>query len=128
MADSTMAAFGIGVSDLRRSADFYTKVLGMTEMQTYKLPHMDEIIVGYPKSAAVALMHWTDGSNPSYRDLPIKLVFTVADAAVITARVREAGYEVVSEPVLMAAFGNMTIGFAKDPDGYLIELLQPPAS
>ena len=128
MTNSSTAAFGIGVSDLEKSADYYVNVLGMTRMETYKLAHMDEIIVGFPKSAAVALMHWTDGSNPSYRDLPIKLVFTVPDAAAIIARVREAGYQVVAEPVLMPAFGNMTIGFAKDPDGYLIELLQPPSA
>ena len=45
-ARSTLGAIGIGVSDLQRSADFYMQLLGMKQLQTFKLPHMDEIVLG----------------------------------------------------------------------------------
>ena len=46
MAGSMVAAFGIGVADMARSVDFYTRVLGLKAMQTFDLPDMDEVIVG----------------------------------------------------------------------------------
>ena len=117
----------IGVSDLKRSADFYTRVLGMKVMQTFKLDHMEEIVLTHEGRNAVVLMHYTDGSNPNYRDLPVKLVFYVSDPRAVAARVREAGCEVTREPEPLPSFGNTVVGLAKDPDGYVVELLQAPA-
>src|ERR1700756_2060462 len=91
-------AVGIGVSDLRRSLDFYTEVLGMEKLQTFSLPNMEEIIVGYPGSASVALMHYTDGSNPHYKDNPVKIVFDVPDVDALAKRIRAAGLEITLEP------------------------------
>ena len=84
---STLGAIGLGVSNLQRSADFYMRVLGMTQLQTFKLPHMDEIVLGLEGSrgSAIVLMHWTDGSNPTYRDLPIKIVLYVPDPVAVAA-------------------------------------------
>ena len=39
-----LTAVGIGVSDLSRSVDFYAGVLGMKQIQTFQLDHMDEIV------------------------------------------------------------------------------------
>ena len=74
-----VGAVGIGVSDLKRSGDFYERVLGMKVLQTFKLPHMDEIVLGHEGRTAVVLMHWTDGSERNYRDVPVKLVFYLTD-------------------------------------------------
>jgi lactoylglutathione lyase len=123
-----IGATGIGVSDLKRSADFYTRVLGMKVMQTFKLEHMEEIVLGHEGRNAVVLMHYTDGSNPNYKNLPVKLVFYVADPKAVATRVREAGCEVTREPEPLPSFGNAIVGLAKDPDGYVVELLQAPAA
>jgi lactoylglutathione lyase len=123
-----IGATGIGVSDLRRSADFYTRVLGMKVMQTLKLDHMEEIVLGHEGRNAVVLMHFTDGSNPNYKNLPVKLVFYVANPKAVAARVREAGCEVTREPEPLPSFGNAIVGLAKDPDGYVVELLEAPAA
>ena len=32
---------GLGVSDLARSVDFYTRVMGMEQVQTFELDYMD---------------------------------------------------------------------------------------
>lgn len=131
MADSIDVAFrsvGIGVSDLARSVDFYTQVCGMQRVTRYDLPYMDEEILavigpdGTPRGPRLVLMHWTDGSPRNYLDNPVKLVMQVSDAQGFCDRVRALGYEVVDEP-RKSLVSNNRVGFAKDPDGYLIEVL-----
>ena len=89
MAGSYVGAVGIGVSDLARSVDFYTRVLGMKVLQTFKLAHMDEAVVGFEgRGSAIVLMHWTDGSERSYKNNPIKIVLYVDDSRYCSARRR----------------------------------------
>ena len=125
-AATTFGAIGIGVRDLQRSADFYMRVLGMKQLQTFKLPYMDEIVLGLEggRGSAIVLMHWTDGSERHYGSNAIKLVFYVADPKATAQRFRDEGLEVVREPAPVPGLGNAVVGFAKDPDGHLIELLQ----
>jgi lactoylglutathione lyase len=123
-----ITATGIGVSDLRRSAQFYERALGMKAVQTIKLDYMEEIIMSHEGRNAVVLMHYTDGSNPNYKNLPVKLVFYVTDPKAIAKRIREAGGEVTREPAATPSFGNAMIGMCKDPDGYVVELIEAPAS
>jgi len=121
-----LTATGIGVSNLKRSAEFYERVLGMKVTQRIKLDHMEEIILAHEGRNAVVLMHFTDGSNPNYSNLPVKLVFYVTDPKAIAARVREAGCEVTREPARLPSFNNTVIGLCKDPDGYVVELIEAP--
>jgi len=121
---SLLGAVGIGVSDLARSTDFYTRVLGMSVITTFSLDYMEEVVVGFgDRQAALVLMHWTDGSPRNYRDNPIKIVLYVADPKAALDAIRAEGLEVVREP---APFGQAVIAFGKDPDGYLVELIQRP--
>jgi len=119
-----LGATGIGVSDLKRSADFYIRALGMKQTQTFKLPYMDEIVLSHEGRSAIVLMHWTDGSARNYKDLPIKLVFYVTDPKAVAAQIRAAGGEITREPEPLPTLGNAMVGLGKDPDGYVIELLQ----
>ena len=121
-----IGATGIGVSDLARSTAFYTRVLGMQVMREVKIDYMDEVILTHEGRNAVVLMHWTDGSTPNYRNLPVKLVFYVSDPKAVAAKIRSEGCEITREPEPLASFGNAVVGLAKDPDGYVIELLQAP--
>ncbi len=121
-----IGATGIGVSDLERSADFYSKVLGMKRMQTFKLDYMDEIVLGHEGRNAVVLMHYTDGSVRNYKDNPVKLVFYVTDPKAVAERIKAEGCEIIREPAPIATLGGAVVGLAKDPDGYVVELLQAP--
>lgn len=66
-----------------------------------------------PKSfgIAIALMQFTDGKTRNFKNIPVKIVFAVADADAASKRITDAGYT-FSVPGL----------FARDPDGYTIEL------
>lgn len=122
--DPMLSAVGIGVSDLKASADFYINVMGMRQIATYKISYMDEIVVGYPDAESfIVLMHWTDGSARNYKNLPIKIVTRVKDPAALAARIKAAGFEVTREPQPSSEVGGAVVGFAKDPDGYVLELL-----
>ncbi len=121
-----LAAVGIAVSDMARSVDFYTRVFGLVQLQTFSLPNMEEVVVGFAgsRSAAIVLMHYTDGTEPNTKDNPIKLVFRIEDPVALAAAIKADGLEIVREPTPIPEMGNALVGFAKDPDGYLLELLQ----
>ena len=123
---NSLGAVGIGVSDLPRSVDFYSRVLGLTQTQTFKLDYMDEVVLAYEGRTAVVLMHYTDGSARNYKDNPVKLVFYVTDPKAVSDRIKADGLEIVREPTPIETLGGAIVGLAKDPDGYTIELLQAP--
>lgn len=122
-----ITATGIGVSDLERSAVFYESALGMKRTMSFRLDHMDEIVLAHEGRNAIVLMHWTDGTKPNYRDLPIKLVFYVTDPRVVAARIKEAGGTMTREPAPIETMNGTVIGLGKDLDGYVVELIQAPA-
>ena len=96
MSNGVLGAMGIGVSDLARSTDFYTRVLGMEQIGRLRLPEMDEIMLAYDRARgpALVLMHHTDGREVSYADLPVKVVVYVADPASTAAAIRADGLAV----------------------------------
>ena len=123
-----LTAVGIGVADLERSTRYYEDVLGMTKIRTFEVEYMDEVMLAHEGRNAVVLMHYTDGSKRNYQDNPVKLVFYVTDPAAIAAKVKAAGLEVTREPAPIESLGGAVVCLAKDPDGYVIELIQAPAS
>jgi lactoylglutathione lyase len=128
MSNGVLGAMGIGVADLERSVDFYTRVMGMEQITTLTLPEMDEVILGYSRSRgpALVLMHHTDGRDVSYAGLPIKVVVYVSDPAALADAVRAEALEITREPTPVPELGDAVVGFARDPDGYVIEILQRP--
>lgn len=121
-----IGATGIGVSDLRKSAEFYKAALGLKETRTFKLDYMDEIVLAHEGRNAVVLMHWTDGSARNYKDVPVKLVFYVTDPVAVAARIKAAGGIMTREPAPIETLDGVVVGLGKDLDGYVIELLQAP--
>jgi lactoylglutathione lyase len=121
-----LGATGIGVSDLRASAEFYKSALGMTEQRTVKIDYMDEIILVHEARSALVLMHWTDGSPRNYKDVPVKLVFHVTDPIATAEKIKAAGGVMTREPAPIESLGGAVVGLGKDLDGYVVELLQAP--
>lgn len=129
--DPLLSAVGIGVSDLAKSTDFYVNVMGMEKVRSIKIDYMDEEILRYPDGESyLVLMHWTDGSERNYANLPVKIVTRVKDPIALAAKIKAAGFEVTREPQASEQVGGAIVGFARDPDGYTLELLplrQPEA-
>ena len=120
-----LGAAGIGVSDLRASSDFYTSVFGLSFVTKFRLPDMDEIILSMDgHGAALVLMCHTDGGTRDLANTGGKIVFYVVDPVATVELARERGVEIVREATPLPEFNDTVIGFVKDPDGHLIEILQ----
>src|SRR5262245_24756486 len=132
--DPLLSAVGIGVSDLQKSTDFYMSVMGMEKIRTYELDYLNEVVLGYPEAESyIVLMHWIDGSKRNYKDNPIKIVSRVKDPAALMEKIKAAGMTVTREYTPSAQVGGASVGLAKDPDGYVLEVLPlrsaaPPAA
>jgi lactoylglutathione lyase len=126
-ADAYLLAGGIGVSDLERSFAFYRDVLGMALRYDLEVPgYANEKVLHFPESKAsdVVLMNYIDGKEHNYTRNPVKLVFYVPSAATVVDRVRAQGLDILLEPSPQEAFGGVTVGFARDPDGYVLEFVE----
>ena len=110
-----LGAVGIGVSDLNRSVDFYTRIFGMKKVWKLKLPHMHEVVLNLEggRGSSVVLMHYIDGSNPNYTNNPVKLVFYVADPKECVELIRREGLEIIREATPVPELRNAVVGLAK---------------
>ena len=118
------------VTDLQRTIDFYTRVLGMTLLRTTERPEQKYSLafVGY-------------GSNPDHAEIELTynhgvhqyeigtafghLALGVSDVYATCERIRVQGGQITREPGPVAG-GTRVIAFVVDPDGYKIELVQQP--
>ena len=124
---SLLGAVGIVVTDLKKSTDFYTRILGMKQTASYNLANMDEVVLAHdnPRGSSLVLMQYKDGTKFTFPDPPmLKLVNYVADPKVVVDKIRAEGYKVTREPAPSAVLNNTVLGFAKDPDGYDLEIIQ----
>jgi lactoylglutathione lyase len=89
---------------------------------------MDEYILGSGdgRGSSVVLMHYKDGSDPNYKNNPVKLVFYVPDPKAFADAIRKEGLPIEREPEPVPELQNAVVGFARDPDGYLLERLLAP--
>lgn len=126
-----LGAVGIGVSDLSVSSAFYQEVLGLKLLRTYELGYLDELVLGYdnpkasqPNTAVVVLMHWPNDANRQYGSGEMKLVFYVDDPKSVLDRIRQRGGTIDREATPHPALNGGLVGLARDPDNYIIEVLQ----
>jgi catechol 2,3-dioxygenase-like lactoylglutathione lyase family enzyme len=113
------------VSDIDRAKAFYVGVLGLKEQMTIPLGNgLQEVILGFPDgpSAGVILMWNTQaGSARVLGDGYSRFVLQVSDVELAMERLAKHDTPVVT-PITTA--GPFKYAMVKDPDGYVIELLQ----
>ena len=113
------------VADIERSLAFYVGVLGMKEQMRIDLSKtLHEVILNFPetKGGGVILMWDTARAQPlQIGDGYSRFVLNVADVDTALAQLAKHDTPVVT-PVSEA--GPMRFAMVKDPDGYVIELLQ----
>ncbi|HSH83700.1 MAG TPA: lactoylglutathione lyase [Guyparkeria sp.] len=117
----------IRVSDLEKSLDFYTNVLGMKllRQQDYPAGEFTLAFVGYGDESEAAVLELTYNWGDHQYDLGDgygHIAIEVDDVYEAAEKIRAKGGKILREPGPMHA-GTTIIAFVADPDGYAIELI-----
>jgi predicted enzyme related to lactoylglutathione lyase len=128
----TLAAARIGAVDVAGVAKFYQSAFGMQEINRLEFSGMKEIMLNFGDTVEAAkanpspwIVIMSRASN-DIKDTVPHLVLYVTDMKATAAAVKAAGGTVDGEP---RAFGDagMIVGFAVDPAGNRMELIQQKA-
>lgn len=130
-AEVTLNAARVGAEDVPALAAFYETAFGLKEVNRLEFPGAVEIMLNFGATvdaaksnpaAEVVIMHRE--SNAIDDSVP-HIIFNVSDVEATAAAVEKAGGTMDGEP---REFGDtgIVIGFARDPAGNRIELIQQP--
>ena len=119
------------VGDMKRSVDFYTKVLGMKLLRTTDRPDQKYSLafVGYDDEERTAVLELTYNYGVDKYEMGGAfghIAIGVPDVAGACNKVRAAGGKVTREPGPVKG-GTSVIAFVEDPDGYKIEFIESRA-
>jgi len=121
----------IRVVDLDKSIDFYTKIFGMQLLRKRDFPDgkFTLAFVGYGDEDSNTVIELTHNWETKSYDLGNAfghIAIAVPDAYKACDEITARGGNVV-RPAGPMKFGGGNIAFVKDPDGYMIELIERPA-
>jgi predicted enzyme related to lactoylglutathione lyase len=127
-----MVALGFAATSNAKTSSFWQMVVGMEEspLGTFTVTDatgtgsISEITLQIPTGGGSALIpqEWTPMRNT--QDNPVKVVLFVPDAQAVADKVMGAGGTVVQPAARSDAYDNRLLIVAKDPDGYLVEIVQ----
>jgi predicted enzyme related to lactoylglutathione lyase len=130
-AGVTLAAARIGAVDVAGVAQFYKSAFGMQEVNKLDMAGIKEIMLNFGDTVEAAKANpnpWIVIMNRDSNDVKEvpHLVLYVPDMKATVAAIKAAGGKVEGEP---SAFGEggMIVGFASDPAGNRMELIQQKA-
>ncbi len=120
------------VSDLDRSLDFYTRLLGMQvlERRDHKRNQFTQAYLGYGAGGGLDPMalelvfNWTRDEPYTLGDSFGHIAIEVTGMAALCDRLAAAGVS-MPRPPRAQRHGETIVAFIEDPDGHRIELLQP---
>lgn len=118
----------IRVADLDKSIEFYTNVLGMSELDRFENTEYRYTLVfvgnvDQPGSATIELTHNWDTDSYDLGNAFGHMALGCEDIYAACDKIKALGGNVTREPGPMKG-GETHIAFIKDPDGYQIELIQ----
>jgi len=124
-AQARLGAMGIGVADLEASQAFYADVLGLEVKRVYELGYINEIVMGFPgdEGAVLVLMNWPN-ERRAYEGNDVKLVFYIDDAAAVINKIRARGGRIDREATPIDALPGTLVGLGRDPDNYVVEVIE----
>lgn len=111
----------VNVADLSNSVQFYQKAFGLKPAGENKTPTMEERLLSSATDTAGSTLVLVHGQGQSPNPQGVRLIFFVDDLEASLKRVSVAGGGGTTKP---SKAGSMMIAFARDPDGYLIEIIQ----
>jgi predicted enzyme related to lactoylglutathione lyase len=127
----TLNAARVGAQDVLALVTFYENAFGLKEVNRLEFPGNVEVMLNFGattdaaksnSAAEVVIMHRE--SNAIDDPVP-HIIFNVSDIKATAAAVTAAGGKMDGEPREFGDSGIM-IGFARDPAGNRIELIQQP--
>jgi lactoylglutathione lyase len=121
----------IRTSNMERSIDFYTRLLGLKLISRREIPQNNAEIAFLrdpeAKGATLELTFYRNQkkfSQPAYEDrLFDHIAFEVKDMAKTIVAMRKENVTITDEPFKLSPSGSL-IAFVEDPDGTLIELIE----
>ena len=116
------------VVDLEQAINFYTEAMGMQVLRREDFPdgRFTLAFIGYggeKDHTVVELTHNWDTKSYAKGDAYGHIAIQCDDLEATCERIRSSGGELLSEPHKMK--GGPVMAFARDPEGYVIELLGP---
>src|SRR3989337_2850221 len=130
-AENMFVHASIRTSNIDRSINFYTRLLGLKLLSRREIPRNNAEIAFLQdpegKGATLELTFYRDQKKfiqADYEDrLFDHLAFEVKDIEKTIAAMRKEGVTITDEPFRLEPHGAL-IAFVEDPDGTLIELIQ----
>ncbi len=114
----------INVSDLARSVDFYENAIGLTVTHRIEEKEFREVVLGGESGNRIQLAWQRDQKGPIVHGNGFwKLYLQTDDCRGLYQRCIDWGAESVTEPVQLEEW-PVIAAFVKDPDGYLVEILE----
>ncbi len=122
---TTVGQYCIYVSDLERSVQFYTDIIGLKPQGRTDIDDVHEAVVAADEGGGrLQLAERYNGGQPIDHGFALwKIYFNVDDCKAVHDAAVAAGYASTMEPQRLDRW-PVTVAFIEDPDGYTIELIQ----
>jgi len=116
------------VVDFAASLRFYCDTLGMRVLDRFdvEVRRATGVFIGYGNYRQSALLELTqkwDVDEYAHGEAFGHVAIGVPDLPGMVRRIEAAGYEVTDQPKVLMAGGPL-VAFARDPDGFAVELIQ----
>lgn len=113
------------VSDIDRALAFYVGVLGLKEQLRLPLgSSLHEVILGFPNAQSAGVILMWNTTDPTSRQLGNGYSRFVLNVSDVDAALRHLAKHDVPVVTPATTVGGFKYAMVKDPDGYVIELLQ----
>ena len=134
-SNAKLGFIGIGVSNIEKSTKFYQDILGLDVIGTYddvtvdnadgSESFLDEVVLGYndKPGTLLVLMNWPN-DDKKYDGDNTKIVFEVEDAKAVIEKIRKAGGKIDREATPHYTIEGGLVGLGRDPDNYVVEVIQ----
>jgi len=120
------------VSDMQRSINFYTQIVGMRVLRTLDQPKENYTLtfLGFSEELDTCVLELTYNYGIAKYDMGNAyghIAISVDDCYSACADIKSKGGKIIFEATSLPG-SNETIAFVVDPDGYQIELIHRPSS